>query len=90
MNKNKTAIFLIAFASVLIAFGDLRSLITPLGYWLLWLFWLSIAGIYLQLKQEIRQKKISLEIKILVIGFIVMLYGFIIASIANQDVHTLS
>lgn len=89
MNKNKTAIFLIAFASVLIAFGDLRSLITPLGYWLLWLFWLSIAGIYLQLKQEIRQKKISLEIKILVIGFIVMLYGFIIASIANQDVHTL-
>lgn len=89
MNKNKTAIFLIAFASMLVAFGDLRSLITPLGYWLLWLFWLSIAGIYLLLKLEIRHKKISLEIKILVIGFIVMLYGFIIASIVNHDVHTL-
>jgi len=89
MKKNKTAIFLVAFASVLVAFGDLRSLITPLGYWFLWLFWLSIAGIYLQLKQEILSKKNSLEITILVIGFIVMLYGFIIASIANQDVHTL-
>jgi len=89
MNKNKIAIFLIAFVSVLVAFGDLRSLITPIGYWLLWILWLSIAGIYLMFKQKIIHNKIKLEIKILIISFIVMLYGFVISAIVNQDVHTL-
>lgn len=88
MTNSRKEVFLITLAAVLVALGDLRNLITPLGYWLAWLTWLGIALIYILFARSEESKKINIEVKILLLGFSLMLLGFFVATIANQDLQT--
>lgn len=92
MPPPKYSIILITSASVMVALGDLRNAITPLGYWLLWGAWSIFATISLFLTKANESKNRApgtVAQKLLLAGFSLLLIGFMSSAIYNSDPFTL-
>lgn len=76
----------------MVALGDLRNAITPLGYWLMWGAWSIFATISLLLKkasESTHRTPGTVAQKLLLAGFSLLLIGFISSAIYNSDPITL-
>ncbi|MHC8306520.1 hypothetical protein [Pseudomonas sp. PB3P13] len=82
--ERKMPFYIVLFACLLVVLGDLRNVITPLGYWALWgtiLFTgLCTGGV----------KKILTDVAFLsvTIGFVILIFSLLIASLVNADSYT--
>jgi O-antigen ligase len=77
-------------ASLLVVLGDVRNVITPMGYWLLWGVW-SCVSIFYHKKYVVNKHDgwgKSAYFKIFVIGSLLMIFGFIISALVNVDLKT--
>jgi len=89
MNKNKFCYYLILIGAIFVAFGDLRNLITPIGYWLLWSIWFFLSLLYLSITRQLKQAINQLGVKIFLIGIFILVLGFFVSSLTNNDGQTL-
>lgn len=92
MRPPKYSIILITCASVMVALGDLRNAITPLGYWLMWGAWSIFATIGLLLTKANESKHRApgtVAQTLLLAGFSLLLIGFMSSAIYNSDPITL-
>lgn len=81
---------LIGCASFLIALGDLRNLITPLGYWVLWGMWLCFSVVNFDSLEFNEIGKIGDGVIFLFsMGYFLIVLGFMISALVNLDVKTL-
>lgn len=82
----KTAFFVTLLACLLVALGDIRGLITPVGYWLTWLI-VIVAGL-MPAWASWRMCRDGGELLLLTVFFIMMCLGFFLSSAANSDPYT--
>ena len=84
--KSRTVSYGVVLAAcVLVVLGDLRNLITPSGYWMLWGVVTFLGFVSAFDKMTI---KLARELNVYVVGFLVLFVAFLLSSIVNFDFRT--
>ena len=85
VKSNAVSYGVVLSACLLVVLGDLRSLITPAGYWALWGAVVLVGCVS---APERLSFKVSRELSIFILGFVLLFVAFVLSSIANSDVQT--
>src|SRR5574337_37757 len=85
------SVILLTSASLLVALGDLRNVISPAGYWISWSVWLSIAMLsaFASRPFSLAHSALAGAQIHLVVGFPVLVFAFLVSAVINADVETL-
>jgi hypothetical protein len=83
-SEKKMPFYIVLFACLLVVFGDLRNVITPLGYWALWGLIISIGAFTGSIK------KIFNDLTLLSVscGFVILVFSIFLAALVNVDANT--
>src|SRR3989344_801243 len=83
-SEKKMPFYIVLFACLLVVLGDLRNVITPLGYWALWGLIISIVAFTGSIK------KIFNELTLLSVscGFVILIFAIFLAALVNADANT--
>jgi len=83
-SEKKMPFYIVLFACLLVVLGDLRNVITPLGYWALWGLIISIGAFTGSIK------KIFNELTLLSVscGFVILIFAIFLAALVNADANT--
>ncbi|MFI8336814.1 hypothetical protein ACIF2S_12625 [Pseudomonas taetrolens] len=86
MKSNATSYCVVLCACILVALGDIRSLISPAGYWAIW----CLVGIFgYASKGCVFSFRVSPELFTYLAGFFMVVMSFVLSAIMNSDVATL-
>lgn len=92
MRPKRISSSLIFFAVILVAFGDLRNIISPVGYWACWGAWLVLAGFSaawpskgLWQRQALLNRPISPASALFCTGFLLLTLGFLVVGFKRGD-----
>ncbi len=78
--------YVVLCACLLIVVGDLRYLISPIGYWLAWG---TVVAVGCFLTGCMYFRKIEVELFVYLVGFFLVFASFILSGIANESAYTL-
>ena len=83
-NNKKSAFFVLLLSCILVTVGDLRNIVSPSGYWVLW-------GVvfFIGLFSGNSKLKLTHEVIAISAGFFLMIMAFFLAGLANSDLYTL-
>ena len=85
VKNNAVSYSVVLSACLLVVLGDLRSLISPAGYWALWGGVILIG--FLSAPERLGFK-VSGELSVYLLGFFILFVAFVMSSIANLDINT--
>ena len=85
VNNNAVSYSVVLSACLLVVLGDLRNVISPVGYWALWGV---VVLIGFMSAPERLSFKVSRELSVYILGFFVLFVAFVMSSIANLDINT--
>lgn len=91
MRSQNVSLILLISASVLVSLGDLRNLITPFGYWLVWGVWLSLAAFSIAFFRHAPysyQDHAGTAQSLLLLSFGLLLSGSSLSALHNADYIT--
>lgn len=83
-SEKKKPFYIVLFACLLVVLGDLRNVITPLGYWALWGVIISV-GAFTGSVKKIYNDLTFLSISC---GFIILIFAIFLAALVNADIST--
>lgn len=83
--SNAVSYGVILSACLLVVLGDLRSLISPTGYWALWGVVVLVG--FLAAPERLNLK-VSRELGIYMLGFLLLFFAFGLSALVNLDVQT--
>ena len=78
--------YVVLFACMLIVVGDLRFLISPIGYWITWG---SVVAIGCFFTGCMRYRRIDAELFIYLVGFFLVFLSFVLSGVVNESSYTL-
>lgn len=78
--------YVVLFACLLIVVGDLRFLISPIGYWLAWGAVVAIGCLFTGC---MHYRKINIELFIYLVGFFLVFVSFVLSGVVNDSNYTL-
>lgn len=82
---------LIGLATLFVVMGDLRNLVSALGYWTAWIAWL-VVSVFMSIvfiKRDFRLKKSGVwGVSSLIFGFYCLFFSFELSAAINGDVYT--
>ena len=85
VKKNAASYGIVLSACLLVVLGDVRSLISPAGYWALWGL---IVVVGLISAPERLSFKVSPELAVYILGFFVLFSAFVLSALANAEIQT--
>ena len=85
VKSNAVSYGVILSACLLVVLGDLRSLISPTGYWALWGVVVLVG--FLAAPERLNLK-VSRELGIYMLGFLLLFFAFGLSALVNLDVQT--
>lgn len=78
--------YVVLFACLLIVVGDLRFLISPIGYWIAWGAVVAIGCFFTGC---MHYRKINIELFIYLVGFFLVFVSFVLSGVVNDSNYTL-
>lgn len=84
ISERKMPFYIVLFACLLVVLGDLRNVISPLGYWVLWGM-VFIVGIF---SGCIKKTYFDAAFFGVTFGFLVLVFALLITGLVNADIYT--
>jgi hypothetical protein len=84
ISDRKMPFYIVLFACLLVVLGDLRNVISPLGYWVLWGM-VFIIGIF---SGVIGRTNFDVTFFGVTCGFVILVFALLIAGLVNADMYT--
>lgn len=78
--------YVVLFACLLIVVGDLRFLISPIGYWIAWGTVVAIGCFFTGC---MHYRRINIELFIYLVGFFLVFVSFVLSGVVNDSNYTL-
>ncbi|MQU00188.1 hypothetical protein GHO34_07785 [Pseudomonas sp. FSL R10-2245] len=78
--------YVVLFACLLIVVGDLRFLISPIGYWIAWGAVVAIGCFFTGC---MHYRRINIELFIYLVGFFLVFVSFVLSGVVNDSNYTL-
>ena len=84
ISDRKMPFYIVLFACVLVVLGDLRNVISPLGYWVLWGM-VFLVGIF---SGGIEKTNYDVTFFGVTCGFAILVLALFISGFINSDMYT--